>query len=220
MERRVNMEEISDGKRYTGNDLVRADCHDCEGCSACCRGMGNTIQLDPMDIYRLTKGLSMTFEQLLASAVKLQVVDGLILPNLKMTGETMACSFLNEEGRCSIHPFRPGICRLFPLGRIYENGTFQYFLQTGECRKQNRTKIKVSKWIDTPELPVYEQYISDWHYFVKNLQNRARTPGQEALMRTFSLYVLQAFYAAAYETRELFYPQFYARMEEAKRRLG
>lgn len=137
-----------------------------------------------------------------------------------MTGETMACSFLNEEGRCSIHPFRPGICRLFPLGRIYENGTFQYFLQTGECRKQNRTKIKVSKWIDTPELPVYEQYISDWHYFVKNLQNRARTPGQEALMRTFSLYVLQAFYAAAYETRELFYPQFYARMEEAKRRLG
>ena len=115
MERRVNMEEISDGKRYTGNDLVRADCHDCEGCSACCRGMGNTIQLDPMDIYRLTKGLSMTFEQLLASAVELQLVDGLILPNLKMTGETMACSFLNEEGRCSIHPFRPGICRLFPL---------------------------------------------------------------------------------------------------------
>lgn len=47
MERRVNMEEISDGKRYTGNDLVRADCHDCEGCSACCRGMGNTIQLIP-----------------------------------------------------------------------------------------------------------------------------------------------------------------------------
>lgn len=117
-------------------------------------------------------------------------------------------------------PLRPGICRLFPLGRIYENGTFQYFLQTGECRKQNRTKIKVSKWIDTPELPVYERYISDWHYFVKDLQNRARTPGQEALMRTFSLYVLQAFYAAAYETREPFYPQFYARMEEAKRRLG
>lgn len=104
MERRVNMEEISDGKRYTGNDLVRADCHDCEGCSACCRGMGNTIQLDPMDIYRLTKGLSMTFEQLLASAVELQVVDGLILPNLKMTGETMACSFLNVKGGAASTP--------------------------------------------------------------------------------------------------------------------
>ena len=39
-------------------------------------------------------------------------------------------------------------------------------------------------------------------------------------MRTFSLYVLQAFYAAAYETREPFYPQFYARMEEAKRLLA
>ena len=38
MKRQVTMEEISDGKLYTSNDLVKADCDDCEGCHACCTG--------------------------------------------------------------------------------------------------------------------------------------------------------------------------------------
>ena len=46
-----------------------------------------------------------------------------------MNNEKEACYFLNEEGRCSIHSFRPGICRLFPLGRFYEEEGFRYFLQ-------------------------------------------------------------------------------------------
>ena len=59
MERNVSLEEISDGKRYEGNDLVKADCGDCEGCSACCQGMGSSILLDPYDIKRMEEGLCM-----------------------------------------------------------------------------------------------------------------------------------------------------------------
>ena len=116
MKRNVDMNEISDGKLYELNDLVKADCNDCKGCYACCQGMGQSIQLDPLDIYHLTTGLHTTFEQLLGSAIELNVVDGVILPNLKMSEEKDACVFLNEEGRCGVHAFRPGICRLFPLG--------------------------------------------------------------------------------------------------------
>ena len=40
MERYVRLEEISDGRLYGPNDMVRADCGGCEGCPAsCCRGM-------------------------------------------------------------------------------------------------------------------------------------------------------------------------------------
>ena len=106
MKRNVRMEDISDGKLYTANDLVKADCGDCEGCSACCRGMGSSIVLDPLDIYRLTTGLGVRFEQLLSDKIELNVVDGIILPNLKMGGEKECCAFLNEEGRCSIHGIR------------------------------------------------------------------------------------------------------------------
>ena len=151
MEREIDMSEVSDGKLYGINDMVKAGCNDCKGCFACCQGMGNSIVLDPYDVYRLTTGLNCKFEDLLIDKLDLNVVEGIILPNLKMAGTNESCAFLNDEGRCSIHGIRPGICRIFPLGRIYENGSFQYFLQVNECAYSNRTKVKVKKWIDTPD---------------------------------------------------------------------
>ena len=65
MKRNIDINEISDGKLYWPNDMVKADCGDCKGCSDCCKGMGESIILDPYDIYRLTTGLGVTFEQLL-----------------------------------------------------------------------------------------------------------------------------------------------------------
>ena len=53
MRRNVDLNEISDGKLYTSNDMVKADCYDCQGCSACCRGMGKSIILDPIDLFHL-----------------------------------------------------------------------------------------------------------------------------------------------------------------------
>ena len=46
MERNVDIDKISDGKRYGANDMVKVGCDDCRGCSACCRGMGDSIVLD------------------------------------------------------------------------------------------------------------------------------------------------------------------------------
>lgn len=237
MRREVTLEEISDGNLYGANDMVRADCQDCRGCSACCRGMGSSVVLDPLDIHRMTGGLHQTMEQLLAGPVELNVVDGLILPNLKMAGEGEACSFLNEAGRCTIHPFRPGICRMFPLGRIYENGSFRYFLQSGECRKENRTKVKVRKWLDTPDFGRYEKYIADWHYFLLDLQEAAagRQGGAESsraaigggtvpesdlpASKQISMYLLKAFYLVPFDRNEDFYEQFDRRLCAARKRL-
>ena len=122
--------------------------------------------------------LSNAFEKLLEQNLELHVVDGVILPNLKMGGKEERCTFLNEAGRCSIHPFRPGICRLFPLGRYYEDGAFRYFLQTAECRKQNRSKIRVKKWIDTPDIRENEKFLLNWHFFCTGLQ-KAVQQGQD-----------------------------------------
>lgn len=52
MEREIDLKAVSDGRLYGANDMVKADCGDCEGCSACCRGMGTSIILDPLDIFR------------------------------------------------------------------------------------------------------------------------------------------------------------------------
>ena len=220
MLRNVSLEEISDGKLYGLNDMAKLGCNDCAGCSSCCRGMGNTIVLDPYDVWRLTGGLGVSLQQLLAGHLELNVVDGIILPNLKMSGEEETCSFLDANGRCTIHAYRPGICRLFPLGRIYEDGGFHYFLQVYECAKETRAKVKVRKWIDIPEPKRYDDFVCTWHYFLKDLERviGKDTSGQAA--KTISLYLIRQFYLSPYKKEEDFYPQFEERLTGAKRALA
>ena len=218
MKRHVDMNEISDGNLYTSNDMVKADCGNCEGCHACCQNMGQSIVLDPYDIARLEWGLQMSFEELLVERIELNMVDSVILPNIKMHPQKNQCSFLNEEGRCSIHPFRPGICRLFPLGRFYEDGGFKYFLQIYECKKQNRTKVKVKKWIDTPNLKQYETYISQWHYLLKDAETYIAEHPEE--VKEITMFLLTQFYLIPFSESEDFYTQFEKRFSVAKRKLG
>lgn len=218
MKRKVDLKDISDGRLYSSNDMVRADCHNCEGCSACCRGMGDSIVLDPLDVQRLCKGLSASFDGLMERHIELHAEDGMIVPNLKMDGKEEACAFLDAGGRCGIHPFRPGLCRLFPLGRYYEEHGFRYFLQIHECRKKDRGKTKVRKWLDTPNLTAYERYITEWHGFLTNCQEEAGTL-DENQMRTLNLYVLRTFYQSEYKTDD-FYKEFYTRLSQARETLG
>ena len=215
MKRYVSLEDISDGHLYTSEDLVKAGCGDCKGCSDCCKSMADTIILDPLDAFRLTTGLSCTFEALLTDRLELGVVDGIILPHMKMSGAPACCSFLNEEGRCSIHDARPGFCRMFPLGRLYEDGTFSYFLQVNECPKENKTKVKVRRWLDTPELGKYEAFTTKWHYYLKEKQNAARESEDDAFRQQISMNILKLFYLLPYDGNTDFYTQFAARMELA-----
>ena len=176
--------------------------------------------LDPYDVYRLSAGLQKSAEQLLQEYLELGVTDGNILPHLRMTGVKEQCIFLNSEGRCHIHSIRPGFCRLFPLGRFYENGSFKYILQIHECPKTNRSKIKVKKWIDTPDLRQYEKFVWDWHQFLLDVQEVFYQTEDADLIKNLNMYVLSRFYTKSYEENRDFYEQFYERLEEAKKLLS
>ena len=217
MIRNIDLKEISDGKKYGVNDMVKADCQGCQGCSACCRGMGKSIVLDPFDIYQLTTYTNKTFEMLISHELELNVVDGLILPNLKMNESSGSCSFLNEEGRCSIHHCRPSICRIFPLGRLYENGDFQYILQVNECKKENKSKVKVRKWIDVKDIKQNEEFIRQWHYFIKEVQEQLAQCKDTEQSKMINLTILNLFFVQPYEKDEEFYSQFAIRFNQAKK---
>lgn len=217
MERDINLDEISDGKLYEAGDLVKVGCNDCEGCSACCHGMGSSIILDPYDMWQLARGLGKGFEALFAEGrMELNMADGVILPNLRLAGGEEGCTFLNGEGRCTIHDFRPGLCRLFPLGRIYEGNSFRYFLQVHECHKDNRTKLKVKKWLGIPELKAYERFVADWHFYLKEIQERVKGAEEEEEQKRWNLLVLRSFYLAPWDGEEDFYPQFYDRLRNVQ----
>ena len=211
-----NLEEISDGKIYGLQDMVRAACNDCEGCHSCCEDMGDSIILDPLDIYLLQKNLGVSAENLIEKKIELRMVDGLILPNMMMNEATNCCVFLNEEGRCSIHSFRPGICRLFPLGRIYDEKGLSYFLQKEGCVKQNRSKVKVSKWLDTPELRKNQQYLVEWHDFRKQMEEIITDTEDEKMVKTITMFLLNTFFIQPYDVNVDFYKQFYERLERIR----
>ena len=150
-----------------------------------------------------------------AKKVELTVVDTIVLPSLSMSQKENACVFLNEYGRCSIHEFRPGICRLFPLGRYYEAGDFSYFLQVHECSMKNRTKVKVSKWLDTPEISKYEDFVRRWHFLQKDVEQWLLENGMEHANQ-MSTTILQFFYGNSYGENS-FYEDFSQREEKFRR---
>ena len=121
MRREVTLEEISDGKLYDANDMVKADCQDCKGCCDCCKGMGDSVLLDPYDVCRLSRGLQRTPEDLIGNVLELGISDGNILPHLAMKGaeERISKRRRKMRGPCNssgILPFVPTRKILFGRG--------------------------------------------------------------------------------------------------------
>lgn len=178
-------------KFFQNNDMVKLGCNDCAGCHDCCKGMGSSIILDPYDIMQLKNNLHMDFNDLIEDKLELTIKDGLILPSIKMKGSKETCPFLNEKGRCSIHSFRPGLCRLFPLGRDYSSGKLLYFLLEGACNKSNKTKIKINKWLSVPRIKAYEDFLTNWHFMLSKLRNMEMSDEE---LKTRSMSMLQVFF--------------------------
>ncbi len=216
MKRNVDIDEISDGRRYRSNDMVRIGSKDCSGCSECCRMTDDTIILDPYDIYQLNIGLGADFYDLLgdegSGMIELGLANSLLLPHLKLDPSGSGCPFLTPEGRCGIHSFRPGFCRLFPLGRIYENGGFSYFIQIHECPYPNKTKVKIKNWIGIDELDKYEDYILKWHDLLESKRNGLAKIKDHDEMTRYLTGLLNRYYAHPYDPSRSFYEQFDERL--------
>ena len=215
MKREVRVEELQ--KLYTCHDMAKADCGGCHGCSACCQGMGNTVVLDPYDMYQLQCGLGTDPQVLMAQGyIEMSMADGLVLPNLTMVGEKEQCVFLNEESRCRIHSFRPGLCRLFPLGRVYDEDGFKYYVQLYECPKPVKTKVKIDKWLGIPDIKRYEEFVLAWHWLRKwcqELIEQAPNLTREDVRKKIATNLLSIFYMTPYDRKASFYDQFMARRD-------
>ena len=193
---------------YSNNEMARLGCSECSGCSSCCREMGQSIILDPYDIYQLQTATGQTFAQLIQDMIELHVEDGLILPSVRMQDGTDACGFLNRDGRCSIHAHRPGLCRLFPLGRNYDDGGLRYFLLEDACRIQNRTKVKIKKWLGIDSLSKYEEFLIIWHDLRKKVRSQIMERQSDDYTQEINVKLLETFYRKPYDIERDFYTQF------------
>lgn len=82
----------------------------CQRCSVCCSN--KDIKVGPHEILRLSRNLSLTSREFLVAYIEEQNVSLRRKPN----GE---CVFLTSQG-CSVHQDRPLVCRLYPLGLLWD----------------------------------------------------------------------------------------------------
>ena len=172
--REIDEKLIRPESLMSSSDMAKLGCNNCEGCSDCCRDRAEMITLDACDVRLLKKYLKLSFYELLEKGLAvLSVADGIVLPSLGKKDSIDECIFLDEKGKCSIHEARPGICRMFPLARIYhEDGSFSYFMQPDECSRSNGVKIKISKWLGYPDIRAYEKEVREYHDALRSLRER------------------------------------------------
>lgn len=205
---------------YTSRDMAKLYCAKCNGCGDCCHAMTDTIHLDPYDTTALSRGLGKSFDELLEDGrIGLHEEEGLSLPHLAMQeGGDGACTFLGPDGRCTIHGFRPGFCRLFPLGRDYDAATrtFRYFIVDSGCDMPGRYKVRIDKWIGIPDLRQYEQFVSDWHYFVRAVKRGIANMDPEG-RQNISAFLRKQFYETPFPEGADFYPAFEERLSAVEK---
>lgn len=99
-----------------GSDPVGLTCG-IDGCPSNCCTNGPPIILNPYEIDRICAAAGIAYEDLL-DVVETDRADGF---PLVMLPRDPACHFWSGQG-CRIYSGRPLACRLFPLGRVHENG--------------------------------------------------------------------------------------------------
>ena len=95
----------------------------CHRCMRCC--YNKRIQINPYESARLARNLGKTTTEFRSAWTE----DGAGTV-LKQT-DTGACIFLGDDG-CTVHPDRPLVCRLYPLGRrVRADGIESFSLTEG-----------------------------------------------------------------------------------------
>ncbi len=217
-------------KLYRANDMAKIATAKCEGCGMCCRGMGDSIHLDPYDIYQITKATGKSFREMLEHEIFLRIEDGLILPTIMMSEAANSCSFLDEAGKCTIHTSRPGFCRLYPLGRQYEEDGLRYFILGEEgCPETGKKTVRIRKYLGIENYPAYEKFTIAWHNFVKGMQEYALNVMEEEqvndptalpVLQQVNTFLVREFFDKPYDPDKDFYVQFEERIERVRALFG
>ena len=102
---------------------------DCQRCDSCCTG---DIMLTPLDLFKISCFLGVSERDIGGKVCRIMAHGHIHLPMLHLNGEPV-CIFRHPDG-CIINHIKPFVCRLYPLGRGYDepipNGISKLFGKT------------------------------------------------------------------------------------------
>ena len=174
----------SDAAALESTDPVQLSCGTA-GCSANCCTNGPHIILNPYEISLVCSAAGMSYEDLL-DLVETDRVNGF---PLVMLPREPACPFWTDSG-CRIYGSRPLACRLFPLGRVFENGESSFVLpDRNQCSGLvPEASLTVADYLREQDTAMQVRMADAWIEFVTEVE-RLNLPDKPVTSVAFHLLV-------------------------------
>lgn len=128
----------------------------CSCCGKCCRHIKESVMLESLDIYKITrflKGIDPavtgmdTFIEKYTTMAYLALGYPIVL--LKTKGSDDSCIFL-KNNRCMVQPAKPWVCRLYPFTiEPDKNGDFEYLLSLDRTHHFKTGTVNVKEWMQS-----------------------------------------------------------------------
>ncbi len=137
----------------------------CRSCGKCCKDRHDII-LKSRDIFRIAQYLKLSTKEVLARycCVSLGPNSKLPVVTLQAVGTTQHCPFM-ENRKCAVHPVKPEVCALYPLGRYIspndDANEIKYLLQPMSCGGVSKTHT-VRSWLARFNIPVNDRFYVSW----------------------------------------------------------
>jgi Fe-S-cluster containining protein len=137
----------------------------CKQCGKCCDE--TIIQLAPYDIKNICNILKITIKEFHEKYSMFRPFDE--IPRCYLRNRPK-CPF-KENNQCTIYLSRPLRCRLFPLGRVYENNEVMIVLPEEKCMGFNtRKKQRISEWFEEQLVNQLNEESLNWNNFLIELK--------------------------------------------------
>lgn len=103
------------GVNFKPLDMNESFNYECSMCGDCCRNIKQTVLLDSLDLFKLSKSLNMLIEDVVLNYTDtVYLVEGFPFLMLKTKVNMDSCVFL-KAGKCSINKDKPKTCKLYPM---------------------------------------------------------------------------------------------------------
>jgi Fe-S-cluster containining protein len=158
----------SDAKVFSESDLLQLSCG-IFGCTSNCCTKSAPIILNPYEIALICRESKLSYEDLL-DIVETDRAKGF---PLVMLPRDPACHFWTGRG-CRIYQARPLACRLFPLGRVFNNGQSHIVLpQLNVCSGLASSPAKtVAEYLREQNTSTFIQMADRWIEFVNEVERQ------------------------------------------------
>lgn len=194
----------------------------CRACGKCCRNRED-ILLPPYDIYRISKYLRLSPEEMISKYCESYIGSTSRFPVVRILprGSGRVCPFLADK-LCLAQKAKPGVCALYPLGRAIKrtpdgqtDGVI-YFYQPTNCSVK-KVQI-VEDWLNQFDLRSSEAPFLEWSRFISDLhqpvQNLLEKLGHDAMQRIWS-FIFATVYLS-YDMAKAFDVQFKCNLDHCR----